>query len=99
MTFAARFPQSVDRVMTVSCPLDYAAVNTRLRTASAVELSEWLDYAVARVPLMQAGTATDAQGRILEQEDDSKKKTRDVQRPRVFYRSNIEARQMIIARP
>jgi pimeloyl-ACP methyl ester carboxylesterase len=42
MTFATRFPQSVDRVMAVSCPLDYAAVNARLRTASPVELSEWL---------------------------------------------------------
>lgn len=42
MTFATRFPQSVDRVMTVSCPLDYAAVNARLKTASPVELTEWL---------------------------------------------------------
>ena len=42
MTFATRFPQSVDRVMTVSCPLDYTAVNARLRTASPVELTEWL---------------------------------------------------------
>jgi pimeloyl-ACP methyl ester carboxylesterase len=42
MTFAARFPQSVDRMMAVSCPLDYEAVNTRMRTASPIELSEWL---------------------------------------------------------
>jgi pimeloyl-ACP methyl ester carboxylesterase len=42
MTFATRFPQSVDRVMAVSCPLDYAAVHSRLRTASPVELTEWL---------------------------------------------------------
>ena len=42
MTFAIRFPQSVDRVMAISCPLDYAAVHTRLRTASPVELNEWL---------------------------------------------------------
>lgn len=87
--------------------LTYALVEEGLKTPAAdarpkdgqVELSEWLDYAVARVPLMQAGTATDAQGRTLEQEEDVKKKTRDVQRPRVFYRSNTEARQMIIARP
>jgi len=52
MTFAARFPQSVDRVMAVSCPLDYAAVNARLRTASLVELSEWLS---SRTP--EANTA------------------------------------------
>jgi pimeloyl-ACP methyl ester carboxylesterase len=42
MTFATKFPQSVDRMMAVSCPLDYLAVNARLRTASPLELSEWL---------------------------------------------------------
>jgi pimeloyl-ACP methyl ester carboxylesterase len=42
MTFATRFRQSVDRVMAVSCPLDYQSVNPRLRTASPVELTEWL---------------------------------------------------------
>src|SRR5689334_24434237 len=52
MTFAARFPQSVDRVMAVSCPLDYAAVNSRLRTASPVELGESLS---SRTP--EANTA------------------------------------------
>ena len=35
MTFATRFPQSVDRMMAVSCPLDYQAVNARLRSHSA----------------------------------------------------------------
>jgi pimeloyl-ACP methyl ester carboxylesterase len=42
MTFSTRFPQSVDRMMAVACPLDYQAVNARLRTASPVELTEWL---------------------------------------------------------
>lgn len=42
MSFATRFPQSVDRLMAVSCPLDYAAVNTRLRTATPSELTDWL---------------------------------------------------------
>jgi pimeloyl-ACP methyl ester carboxylesterase len=42
MTFAIRFPQSVDRMMAVSCPLDYQAVNARMRNASPVELTEWL---------------------------------------------------------
>ena len=28
--------------MAVSCPLDYTAVNARLRTASPVELTDWL---------------------------------------------------------
>jgi pimeloyl-ACP methyl ester carboxylesterase len=42
MSFASRFPQSVDRLMVVSCPLDYAAVNPRLRTAPLAEVIEWL---------------------------------------------------------
>jgi len=42
MTFALRFRQSVDRFMAVSCPLEYQAVNARLRTASPAELSDWL---------------------------------------------------------
>ena len=89
--------------------LTYALVEEGLKTPAAdvrpkdgqVELSEWLDYAVARVPLMQARKAADAQGRILEQEDetDAKKKPRDVQRPRVFYRSGLDAKQLIVARP
>ena len=42
MTFATRFPKSVDRVMAVSCPLAYEAVHTRLRTAPPLELTDWL---------------------------------------------------------
>ena len=38
MTFATRFPQSVDRMMAVSCPLDHQAVNARLKTATPAEL-------------------------------------------------------------
>ena len=42
MNFAIRFPKSVDRVMAVSCPLNYEAVNARLRTAPPGELADWL---------------------------------------------------------
>jgi pimeloyl-ACP methyl ester carboxylesterase len=42
MAFASRFPQSVDRMMAVSCPLDYSAVNARLRTSTPAELTDWL---------------------------------------------------------
>ena len=47
MTFATRFPKSVDRVMAVSCPLAYEAVHTRLRTAPPLELSDWLSSRTA----------------------------------------------------
>jgi pimeloyl-ACP methyl ester carboxylesterase len=54
MSFATRFPQSVDRMMAVSCPLDYQAVNARLRTASPTELTEWLS---SRTPEAAAALA------------------------------------------
>lgn len=42
MKFANRFPQSVDRVMAISCPLHIDAVNSRLKTAAPPELTDWL---------------------------------------------------------
>ena len=42
MTFASRFPQNVDRLLAVSCPLHIDAVHARLRTASPQELVSWL---------------------------------------------------------
>lgn len=42
MTFAARFPQNVDRLMAVSCPLHINAVHPRLRTSSPHDLVNWL---------------------------------------------------------
>ncbi len=40
--FAAQQPGSVDRIMAVSCPLDFNSLNARLRTSSAGELVDWL---------------------------------------------------------
>jgi 3-oxoadipate enol-lactonase len=40
--FATRYRQNVDRVMAFNCPLSYEAVNSRLRTNSPQELSDWL---------------------------------------------------------
>lgn len=42
LAFATRFPQSVDRLMAVSTPLDYTAIHARLRTAPPTELADWL---------------------------------------------------------
>jgi pimeloyl-ACP methyl ester carboxylesterase len=59
MSFATRFPKSVDRLMAISCPLDYAAVNTRLRTATPNELTDWLSSRSpeATTALVDAGKA------------------------------------------
>jgi pimeloyl-ACP methyl ester carboxylesterase len=42
MKFASRFPQLVDRMMAINCPLHIDAVNSRLRTGSPQELTDWL---------------------------------------------------------
>ncbi len=44
---AAQQPGSVDRIMAVSSPLETSAVHTRLKTASATELVEWLSSRTA----------------------------------------------------
>lgn len=40
--FIRKMPTSVDRMMAISCPLTYDAVNARLRTAPMSELVDWL---------------------------------------------------------
>ena len=59
MKFASRFPQSVDRMMAVNCPLHIDAVNSRLRTASPQELTDWLSSRTpeATTALSDAGKA------------------------------------------
>lgn len=42
MKFANRFPQNVDRVMAINCPLHIDAVSSKLRTSTPQELSDWL---------------------------------------------------------
>ncbi len=41
-SFAAQRPGTVDRIMAVSSPLDFASLNARLKTASQSELVDWL---------------------------------------------------------
>lgn len=42
MKFAINYKEKVDRVMAVNCPLNFDAVNARLRTNSPQDLSDWL---------------------------------------------------------
>jgi pimeloyl-ACP methyl ester carboxylesterase len=42
LLYAQRYPEIVDRVMVIACPLDGAMLSTRLRTSSPPELAEWL---------------------------------------------------------
>ncbi len=47
MSFVKQWPKSVDRMMAINCPMEYDAVNARMRTATMPELVEWL---AARTP-------------------------------------------------
>lgn len=42
LNFARHWPESVDRMMAVNCPMDYEAVHARLWTASPADLADWL---------------------------------------------------------
>jgi WD40 repeat protein len=92
--------------------LTYALVEEGLRKGAAdkdpkdgnVAVREWLDYATDRVPQMQE---ENLQGRIVMQDNVSfvegeekiaDPKKRSVQRPRVFYRRELDAQPLVIAR-
>lgn len=40
--FCSRWPQSVDRMIGVNCPLSYEAINPRFRTSSLSDLINWV---------------------------------------------------------
>ena len=93
--------------------LTYALVEEGLKTKSAdtapadgqVLIREWLDYATSRVPQMQQNKIQEQQkqGRQLEMvlkfaESDTGTQ-RSVQRPRVFYRREVEINPLVVAKP
>jgi pimeloyl-ACP methyl ester carboxylesterase len=46
-SYLKQWPQTVDRMMAINCPLEYSSINSRMRTAAVPELAEWL---AARTP-------------------------------------------------
>lgn len=92
--------------------LTYALVEEGLRGSAAdnepkdgeVRVREWLDYATRRVPEMQVAEMKRANARGLKlsfAEDESALsiRRRSGQRPRVFYRRELEAQPLVVARP
>lgn len=91
--------------------LTYALVEEGVKRAAAdvqpkdgsIELREWLDYATQRVPQLQRAKLEE--GRLLQHEimfvpGDEKVRNvalRSVQRPRVFYRRELETRPFVVA--
>lgn len=41
-SFIRQWPQSVDRMMAINCPLEYGAVHARMRSGTMGDLAEWL---------------------------------------------------------
>jgi len=93
--------------------LTYALVEEGLKTAVAdnepkdglLSAREWLDFATERVPLMQEekmkqGRALGLQIAFTEGEQKiAESEKRSVQRPRVFYRRELESNPLVVAKP
>jgi len=93
--------------------LTYALVEEGLKTAIAdsepkdgvLIAREWLDFATERVPQMQEEKMKQARGMGLEitftegEQNIADPQKRSVQRPRVFYRRELEANPLVVAKP
>ena len=91
--------------------LTYALVEEGLKTGAAdyepkdgiVNAREWLDFATERVPQMQEEKMRQSRGLGIAFVEGEQKvadpEKRNVQRPRVFYRREMEANPLIVAKP
>lgn len=90
--------------------LTYALVAEGLKQAAAdkdpkdgtVFVREWLDYATSRVPEMQIDKMKASRGLFFIEEERGLNLTlekRSGQRPRVFYRRELEAKPLVVAKP
>lgn len=93
--------------------LTYALVEEGLNTPvadseprdGAVSAREWLDFATERVPQIQEAKMKQSRGVGLElaftegEQNIADPQKRSVQRPRVFYRRELEAMPLVIAKP
>ena len=89
--------------------LTYSLVEEGLKTKVAdrapidgkVLLREWLDFATERVPAMQREEIEQQlkQGRQLQQLTNFGVSAGELQRPRVFYRREVETTPFVVARP
>ncbi len=93
--------------------LTYALVEEGLKTAIAdseprdgsLNAREWLNFATDRVPQMQEAKMKESRGVGVQiaftegEQNVAEPEKRTVQRPRVFYRSELEANPLVIAKP
>jgi uncharacterized caspase-like protein len=93
--------------------LTYALVEEGLRQNKAddepadgsVLVREWFDFATRRVPQLQVELMKDQAGRgvtvafVKGEEQVTDPAERNVQRPRVFYRREVEAQPLVVGKP
>src|SRR3954451_23261496 len=71
----------------------------------SVMVREWFDFATRRVPQLQVELMKDQSGRgvtvafVKGDEEIADPAERNVQRPRVFYRREVEAQPLVVAKP
>jgi WD40 repeat protein/uncharacterized caspase-like protein len=113
LTAAQSFQAALEAAQLGHGYLTYALVEEGLKTPVAdtepkdgvLIAREWLDFATERVPQMQQEKMTQGRGVGLEisftegETNVSDPSQRSLQRPRVFYRRELEATPLIIAKP
>jgi Caspase domain/WD domain, G-beta repeat len=106
LTAAQSFQAALEAAQLGHGYLTYALVEEGLKTPAAdtapkdgvVIAREWLNFATERVPQMQEEKMTQGRGVGLEIAF-TEGETRTVQRPRVFYRRELEANPLVITKP
>jgi len=113
LTAAQSFQAALEAAQLGHGLLTYALVEEGLKTAVAdnepkdgvLVAREWLDFATERVPQMQQQKMNEGRGVGVEisftegEKDVQDPQKRSVQRPRVFYRREMEASPLVIAKP
>src|SRR5262249_707106 len=112
LTAAQSFQAALEAAQLGHGYLTYALVEEGLKTSVAdtepkdgvLIAREWLNFATERVPQMQEEKMQQGRGiglgiSFTEGETNSDPSQRSVQRPRVFYRRELEATPLVIAKP
>ena len=113
LTAAQSFQAALEAAQLGHGYLTYALVEEGLKTPVAdsapkdglVIAREWLNFATERVPQMQEQKMSDTRGVGLQiaftegEANIADPQKRSVQRPRVFYRRELEANPLVIAKP
>jgi WD40 repeat protein len=111
LTAAQSFQAALEAAQLGHGLLTYALVEEGLKTPVAdnepkdgvLQAREWLDFATDRVPQMQQEKMNDGRGVTLAftegEKDIPEPEKRSVQRPRVFYRRDMEQNPLVIAKP